>query len=295
MRKAEIVILVLYAADSSTTRKRGGTGLGLAISRQLVELMNGEIGVASEESKGSTFYFTAKLHRESKQDTALDSKEEKTEKKKKAPLPKKGSILVAEDNPTNRLIVTKILEKMGMSVTTVENGLQALYALERGRFDLVVMDCQMPVMDGYEATRKLREREAARGATNEKPIPVIALTAYAHAGDREKSMNAGMSDYLIKPLDPEKFQDTVRSWLSAHPPKPRGGGKNFQRIGIWKNAVRLRRFSPPHHGFARAGQKRDRSIYRRHATSDKPDSRSAAPSKQGSGARRRAPHQGSLR
>lgn len=223
--KQKLLFSPFTQLDSSTTRKRGGTGLGLAISRQLVELMNGEIGVASEESKGSTFYFTAKLHRESKQDPALDSKEEKTEKKKKAPLPKKGSILVAEDNPTNRLIVTKILEKMGMSVTTVENGLQALYALERGRFDLVVMDCQMPVMDGYEATRKLREREAARGATNEKPIPVIALTAYALEGDREKSLNAGMSDYLIKPLDPEKFQDTVRSWLSAHPPKRAAAAK----------------------------------------------------------------------
>ncbi len=183
--------------DSSTTRKYGGTGLGLSICRELVHAMKGEIGVSSVENEGSTFWFDIPLPESFAKEESPSGKEFKVSEKKLR-------LLIAEDNAVNALIARKMLEKLGHSVTLVANGREAIRALEMAPYDMVFMDCQMPEMDGFEATTIIRQ------STHDwKSIPIIAMTAHAMSGDRERCINAGMDDYVTKPMKIEDLADAI--------------------------------------------------------------------------------------
>ncbi len=192
-------------ADGSTTRKFGGTGLGLAISRKLVELMGGRIGVISEPGNGATFWFELVLP------ASEPPAHVKLERELRTGDPTELAglrVLVAEDNYVNQKVIRRTLEKWGVELQIAENGHQVLEWLAREPFHLVLMDCQMPEMDGYEATRRIRTYEQPRGLH----IPIIALTANALEGDREKCLECGMDDYLSKPLNPDTLWEKLVQW-----------------------------------------------------------------------------------
>jgi len=187
--KQQLIFEALSQADVSITRKYGGTGLGLTISRHLVSLMGGDLKFQSEETEGTVFWFSLPLVKVGKQ-RAPDRKQHETATRRPAqPL----SILVAEDNPVNQRVIVRILEDEGHSVTLVANGRLAVEAASSSAFDIILMDCQMPEMDGYEASRTLR-----RAACD---TPIVAVTAHALSGEREKCIASGMDDYLTKPID----------------------------------------------------------------------------------------------
>ncbi len=193
-------------ADSSTTRQYGGSGLGLAISKQLVEMMAGTIGVETVPGRGSTFWFTAVFGKVAETPApaepapALVSRDRPT-----------ARILVAEDNAVNRLVILAQLKKLGYEGTAVNNGAEAVEALRKGGFDLVVMDCQMPLMDGFEAARRIR-------GSIDADLPIIALTAGALREDRARCL-AEMNDYLSKPVSMDRLSEVLERWL-RHSPKP---------------------------------------------------------------------------
>jgi PAS domain S-box-containing protein len=198
-------------ADASTTRKYGGTGLGLSISRQLVEMMGGRIVVDSEPGQGSTFTFTVRLALDPG-DTCQESLAQASAPGAEALSPPRPTarlnILLAEDNLVNQKLATILLRKSGHEVVVAGNGRQALEALQREWFDLILMDVEMPEMDGVETTACIRKQEQERGGH----IPIIALTAHALKGDRERLLAAGMDDYLTKPLDPAALKAVINSW-----------------------------------------------------------------------------------
>jgi len=205
-------------ADTSTTKNYGGTGLGLTICRQLVTLMGGEIGVTSQEGWGSEFWFTTQLR--------LAARE--TLRPAVTPAPLKPSrelgmlrVLLAEDNEVNQLLAVTLLKAWGVTVEVVGDGLQALEALRKTRYDLVLMDIQMPRMDGFEATAQLRQPES--GVLDPR-VPVVAMTAYAMREDRQRCLEAGMDDYLTKPIEPATLLEVLHRLCgtSAAAPTARG-------------------------------------------------------------------------
>ena len=174
-------------ADGSTTRLYGGSGLGLAISGQLVELMGGAITFESAEGRGSAFSFTLELPRSAEPKSTLEQGNQRAHGS--------GRVLLVDDNNVNRLIASHHLKALGFEVDQAEDGAQAVERWRRGGYVLIVMDCQMPVLDGYQATGNIRSEEA--GAAH---VPILGLTAHAMAGDREKVLAAGMDEYLAKPV-----------------------------------------------------------------------------------------------
>jgi len=192
-------------ADGSTTRNYGGTGLGLAISSELVSCMGGELRCESELGKGSHFFFAIRLETVSIQ----ERNEQLSDPAINRHIFTEGSqqfdihVLVAEDNETNQEVALGMLQKLGCKVTLATNGVEALEVVTEKSFDVILMDCQMPVMDGYQATAAIRTTEKKEGGINH--IPIIALTANALEGDRERCLLAGMDDYISKPFKQEKL------------------------------------------------------------------------------------------
>lgn len=198
LEKQHIIFEAFRQADGSTTRRYGGTGLGLAISTGLVEIMGGRIWVESEVGRGSAFHFTAPftlgeiiLQRAVPAPAATEC----------APL----CILVAEDNAVSQRLVTALLQGWGHEVTLAGNGCAVLDLVEQQLFDLVLMDIQMPEMDGLHATAEIRRREGRTG----KHIPIVAMTAHAMAGDRERCLDSGMDGYIAKPIHPGELMALI--------------------------------------------------------------------------------------
>jgi CheY-like chemotaxis protein len=201
-------------ADSSTTRLYGGTGLGLTISRRLVEMMGGRIWLESSPGTGAAFHFTVWL-----------GKAGQTNPRAVAPLSPPGihlplperrtgfHILLAEDNRVNQMLAVRLLEKRGHMVEVAGDGSEALERLRTADFDLVLMDVQMPVMGGFEATAAVRETEKSTG----KHIPIVALTAHAAPGDRERCLAAGMDGYVTKPIHPEELFEQIEALIPSVP------------------------------------------------------------------------------
>ena len=216
-------------ADSSTTRRYGGTGLGLAISKQLVEMMSGQIGVQSHIGKGSTFWFTVPFAKQARLRAAqlpqlapepLASRAHPVAQivgleSPSAPPCKGPKLLLAEDNAVNRKVALRLLQKLGYTVDVVANGLEALEALERTAYSLVLMDCHMPELDGFDTTRLIRERENApsTGERKKPRVRIVALTADAMQGDREKCLAIGMDDYVTKPVRLEDLRMVLEKHL----------------------------------------------------------------------------------
>ena len=188
--------------DSSTTRKYGGTGLGLAISRQLVELMGGTIAVASRESLGTVFSFTVALV-----PSLVPAPVAIPEARPPRQAASNARLLVVEDNAVNMMVMQGVLRRLGYrEIDAARDGLEAIAKLADSTYDLILMDCQMPNLDGYDATRRLREQGFM--------TPIVALTAHAMTGDREKCLAAGMDDYLAKPVSIDALATVLARWTN---------------------------------------------------------------------------------
>jgi CheY-like chemotaxis protein len=199
--------------DASITRRYGGTGLGLAISKKLITLMGGEISARSEAGKGSVFWFTlpirAPLNSSTRVALPLPPMQPPVAQPLLASQSARGRLLVVEDNVVNQKVAMRMLTKMGYDVDLAEDGRQALDRLATVRYDAVLMDCQMPEMDGYLATRHIRDPSSA---VLDHDVPVIAMTANAFAEDRERCLAAGMNDFLSKPVDRETLAQALDKW-----------------------------------------------------------------------------------
>jgi PAS domain S-box-containing protein len=243
-------------ADISTTRKYGGTGLGLTIARQLVEMMGGKIGFESKAGEGSTFWFTSVF--ETPLDLPLVATEDEARNGSRASAdglstmqlgagsPFDARILVAEDDLTNQVVLLAQLEKLGYSARGVGSGVEAIDALKQERYDLVLMDCQMPGMDGFETTRRIRESGVPH-------LPIVAVTAHAMSGDRERCISAGMNDYLSKPVELRPLAAVLKRWLPQFAPRdtalagvqatPEQTAAVFDEEGLLNRLVRDRRLA----------------------------------------------------
>lgn len=216
-------------ADSSTTRNFGGTGLGLAIVRQLCRLMNGDVGLTSQVDRGSCFSFNIELDiadTHTKAPTRKSTNKKNTETALSLESDIRHRVLLVEDNAINQEVVKGALEDLALQLDVAWNGQEALDMLEsepEPAYELILMDCQMPIMDGYTATQIIREQDKGKNYRN---IPIIALTANAMLGDKESCLQAGMNDYLTKPIDQALLERCVIRWLdikshaSHEPPSP---------------------------------------------------------------------------
>jgi signal transduction histidine kinase/ActR/RegA family two-component response regulator len=206
-----LLFMPFVQADMSTTRKYGGTGLGLTISKRLVELMGGQIGLTTEKGKGSTFWFSVPYKVLSADDKTVP--------------PEAGGtfatadsvVLVVEDNQMMQAVVAKQLTSLGVTFRLCGTAEAALDELSQSQFGMILMDCHLPEMDGFDATREIRKREQASG----KHIPIVAMTAGAMKGDPEKCAKAGMDDYLAKPYTLDQLREIVLKWM------PRRSGSSF--------------------------------------------------------------------
>ncbi|MES2206279.1 MAG: CHASE domain-containing protein [Pseudomonadota bacterium] len=219
--KVNLIFNKFTQADQSTTRKFGGTGLGLSICKELVSMMQGDIGVFSTYGKGSTFWFDMILkaadtlalpdfkmsHEISLNDSTVTSPQGNLELKFS-----EVNILLAEDNPVNQLVASTMLKKYGCTIAIAGNGKEAVDQIKLRHFDLVFMDCQMPIIDGYEATLLIRDLETNQAR---KRIPIIALTANAMHGQMDQCFNSGMDDYITKPLKQLDLEKALIKWLPA--------------------------------------------------------------------------------
>jgi CheY-like chemotaxis protein len=209
--KQQIVFNAFAQADNSSTRTFGGTGLGLTISSQLVEKMGGRIWLESEAGIGSTFHFTVRLGNVEARPAEELRVEKDTNPRKPGGELGRLRFLVVEDNVVNRLVATRLIERQNHTVSTAANGQDALEMLEREQFDCVLMDVQMPVLDGFEATAAIRSRDRHSGGH----VPIIAMTAHAMAGDLERCLAAGMDGYLTKPIQAAALFATVERVLGT--------------------------------------------------------------------------------
>jgi CheY-like chemotaxis protein len=207
--KLESVFDKFVQADSSTTRKYGGTGLGLAITRELALMMGGKLGVDSEVGIGSTFWFTIPFE-------ITDSLHEEkfTHQQKTGPgvvAKQAARILVAEDHPMNQLLIKRLLNKFGIGTFEIAgNGVEALASYQKSSWTAILMDCHMPEMNGYDATMEIREKEKSTGSH----VPIIAMTANAMVGDKEKCFHAGMDEYISKPINIEELKGVLSQWVA---------------------------------------------------------------------------------
>jgi CheY-like chemotaxis protein/anti-sigma regulatory factor (Ser/Thr protein kinase) len=211
--KQRTIFEAFVQADASSTRQYGGTGLGLTITSQLVSMMGGKVWVESELGRGSTFHLTV----------CLGVVQTPADRPERAPLgapppPAEGRrslrVLVVEDNPVNRLLGVRLVEKHGHAVVAVSSGQAAVEVLRRDRFDLVLMDVQMPGMDGFETTCAIRREETRSG----KHLPIIAVTAHAMKGDRERCLLAGMDGYISKPINGSELCAAIENLVGDHRP-----------------------------------------------------------------------------
>lgn len=194
--------------DDSNARRFPGTGLGLAICRQLVEHMGGRIGVDARPEGGSRFWFEVELERCA--NSPLPVPQGEPVAAIRSPDGRPFRVLLAEDHPVNQQVARKILERLGLEVDVVASGREAVDAVAASRYDGILMDVQMPETDGLEATRQIR---AARSGGADRRIPIIAMTAHTMASDREQCLQAGMDDYLTKPVDVHQLAGTLRKWM----------------------------------------------------------------------------------
>jgi signal transduction histidine kinase/ActR/RegA family two-component response regulator len=206
----ESVFDAFTQGDASTTRRHGGSGLGLAIAKDLTELMGGRLGVDSRLGEGSTFWFELALQ------PAVDAPSKAT-----PPPIEMGDlaahVLLAEDDSVNQMVVEAMLTRLGCIVEVVADGTAALGAATQRHYDLILMDCHMPVMDGFEATRRIRDDEFERSRGH---MPIVALTADALAGDRERCLESGMDDYMTKPVSSAMLATCVERWTGRKTTAP---------------------------------------------------------------------------